>query len=305
MLRKMMLAGLMTATVLGGIAPAYAQRGDDNGWRGRGGERSGRPDGGRGGQGNGQAQRQDGGEMRQQQAQRWEQRQAERPAPVAQPQARPDRQWRGNEARPEQRGPDTVTRWNRGERRFETTVRGDDRNDRNWNDRDRDRNRQGWQDNRRDDDRRDRDWRDRDRRDDRNDRRWSNDDRRWNGGNPGWNSGRRFDDRNRWEGQRRWDSGWRNDRRYDWSSYRSRYGDRYRMGRYYAPRGWSYGYSRYSIGIFLNSLLYSNSYWIDDPYSYRLPPAYGTLRWVRYYDDALLVDIRDGYVVDVIYDFFW
>jgi len=298
-----MLAGLMTATVLGGIAPAYAQQGDGGGWRGRGGERSGRPDGGRGGQGNGQAQRQDGGEMRQQQAQRWEQRQAERPAPVAQPQAQPDRQWRGNEARPERRGPDTVTRWNRGERRFETTARGDDRNDRNWNDRDRDR--QGWQDRRRDNDRRDGDWRDRDRRDDRNDRRWSNDDRRWNGGNPGWNSGRRFDDRTRWEGQRRWDGGWRNDRRYDWSSYRSRYGDRYRMGRYYAPRGWSYGYSRYSIGIFLNSLLYSNSYWIDDPYSYRLPPAYGTLRWVRYYDDALLVDIRDGYVVDVIHDFFW
>src|SRR3546814_17089252 len=70
----------------------------------------------------------------------------------------------------------------------------------------------------------------------------------------------------------------------DWSSdvcssdLRARYGDRYRIGRYYAPRGWSYGYSRFSIGIFLNSLLYSNSYWIDDPYSYRLPPAYGTLR---------------------------
>ncbi len=283
-----MLAGLMAATVLGGIAPAYAQRGDDNGgWRGRGGERSGRPEGGRGGgqgQDGGRAQRQ-GGERQQQPAQRWEQRQAERPAQVAQPQ--PERQWRGNDRRQEQRGQDTVTRWNRGEQRFVTTPRGDDRND----------NRQGWQDNRRGDDRRD--W---DRRDD---RRWSNDDRRRNSGNPGWNTERRYNDRTRWEGQRRWDSGWRNDRRYDWSSYRSRYGDRYRMGRYYAPRGWSYGYSRFSIGIFLNSLLYSNSYWIDDPYNYRLPPAYGTLRWVRYYDDALLVDIRDGYVVDVIHDFFW
>jgi hypothetical protein len=29
------------------------------------------------------------------------------------------------------------------------------------------------------------------------------------------------------------------------------------------------------------------------------------MRWIRYYDDALLVDIRDGYVVDVIHDFFW
>ncbi|MFB9058560.1 MULTISPECIES: RcnB family protein [Sphingobium] len=301
MLRKMMLAGLMTATILGGIAPAHAQRGEDGGWRGRGGERSARPDGGRGGQGDGQAQRQwRGGEMRQQRP--------ERSAQAAQP------QWRGNEARPEQRGPATVTRWNRDQQRFETTPRGDDRNRRDWNGRNGDR--PNWQDNRRDNDRRDwnrddRNRNDRDRSDwNRNDRD-RRDDRRWNGGGSGWNggsawnAGRRFDDRTRWQGQRRWDNGWRNDRRYDWYSYRARYGDRYRIGRYYAPRGWSYGYSRFSIGIFLNSLLYSNSYWIDDPYSYRLPPAYGTLRWIRYYDDALLVDIRDGYVVDVIHDFFW
>ena len=36
MLRKMMLAGLMTATVLGGVAPAYAQRWQEGG-RDRGG----------------------------------------------------------------------------------------------------------------------------------------------------------------------------------------------------------------------------------------------------------------------------
>jgi hypothetical protein len=295
----MMLAGLMTATVLGGIAPAYAQQGDNGGWRGRGGEHSERPDGGgqRGGgeaRGQGGGQWRGGGEMRQQQAQRWEQRaqpapQVAQPQPQPQPQPRPqpERQWRGNEGRPDQRGPATVTRWNRDQQRWDVTTRGDDRRD----------NRQDWRDNRRDDQRDGRDAR----RDDRRDDRWRNDGRRWNGGT----AGRRFDDRTRWEGQRRWDSGWRNDRRYDWSSYRSRYGDRYRLGRYYAPRGWSYGYSRFSIGIFLNSLLYSNSYWIDDPYYYRLPPAYGTLRWVRYYDDALLVDVRDGYVVDVIYDFFW
>ncbi|WP_150291257.1 RcnB family protein, partial [Sphingobium estronivorans] len=217
----------------------------------------------------------------------------DRPAPAAQPQAQPPAQpqWRG-----EQRGPAAESRGNRGGPRVVTMPRSDDRNDRNWNDRNRNDNRPAWRV----------DQRGNDRRDDRTDaRRWDNNDRRggWSGNN--WNNGRRFDDRSRWEGQRRWDSGWRNDRRYDWSSYRSRYGDRYRIGRYYAPRGWSYGYSRFNIGIYLNSLLYSNSYWIDDPYYYRLPPAYGSLRWVRYYDDALLVDIRDGYVVDVIYDFFW
>ncbi len=36
-----------------------------------------------------------------------------------------------------------------------------------------------------------------------------------------------------------------------------------------------------------------------------MPPAeYGT-RWVRYYDDVLLVDTYTGEVIDVIHDFFW
>src|SRR3546814_8661692 len=62
------------------------------------------------------------------------------------------------------------------------------------------------------------------------------------------------------------------------------------MPRYYAPRGWHNSYSRYSVGIYLNDLLFARNYWIDDPYYYRLPPAYGSMRWIRYYDDALLVD---------------
>lgn len=51
--------------------------------------------------------------------------------------------------------------------------------------------------------------------------------------------------------------------------------------------------------------LFADQYWISDPYYYRLPPAYGSLRWVRYYNDALLVDVETGYVVDAQYDFFW
>ena len=41
------------------------------------------------------------------------------------------------------------------------------------------------------------------------------------------------------------------------------------------------------------------------PYDYRLPEAYGPYRWVRYYNDALLVDIYTGEVVDTVYDIFW
>ncbi len=309
-----MLAGLMGATLLSGIAPAYAQSNPEQ--RGqRGGERAARAEAGvavsrgnRMNQPRGDAPAQNWSTQNRP-TQRWQQRPAERPAsPMAppRPEVRPDN-------RPDNRPQQRPEQW-RGDRNqpnggLENAARDQQQRAQNWRDQQqRQENRPDWRNNRPDDrrdgrnDRRDdrQDWRN-DRHDNRN---WTGNDRNnWNNGS--WNNGRRFDDRTRWANQRRWDNGWRNDRRYDWNSYRNRYGDRYRMGRYYAPRGWNYGYRSFSVGIFLNSLLYSNSYWLDDPYSYRLPPAYGSLRWIRYYDDALLVDVRDGYVVDVINNFFW
>ena len=121
-----------------------------------------------------------------------------------------------------------------------------------------------------------------------------------------------FDDRNRstsWRKRdhddhgRRWSSHWRNDHRYNWRSHRSRHSSIFRLGRYNDPFG--YGYRRYSTGLTLGSGYYGNNYWLDDPWQYRLPAAYGSYRWVRYYNDALLVDIYSGQVVDVIHGFFW
>ncbi len=103
---------------------------------------------------------------------------------------------------------------------------------------------------------------------------------------------------------RSWSRDWRRDNRYDWSNYRRTNRNVYHIGRYYAPYS-NYRYNRLSIGFSLNSLFYGSRYWINDPWQYRLPEAYGPYRWVRYYDDALLVDIYSGQVVDVIYDFFW
>lgn len=310
-----MLAGLMTATVLGGVAPAYAQmdpaqpRGE-RGDRGGRGERAGRPDGGPAMPRGNRMDQPRGPSQGQAPAQRWQQRAEAQPPAGGMAPPRPDPRFREPNL-PQNRAIENQVR----ERRDQQQSWRNDRRDERQQDRtDQRADRQEWRNERRDerqsgrDDRRDdrRDWRD-DRRDDRqhgrqDDRRWT-DNRGWNGTN--WNNGRRYDDRTRWSTQRRWDNGWRQDRRYDWSSYRARYGDRYRIGRYYAPRGWDHGYRRFSVGIVLSSLLYSNNYWLDDPYAYRLPPAYGTLRWVRYYDDALLVDIRDGYVADVIHNFFW
>ena len=102
----------------------------------------------------------------------------------------------------------------------------------------------------------------------------------------------------------RWTNNWRNDNRYNWRSYREQNRNYYRPGRYYSPYR-DRNYSRISIGFSLGSGYYGSRYWKNDPWQYRLPAAYGPYRWVRYYDDVLLVDLRNGRVVDVIRDFFW
>jgi Ni/Co efflux regulator RcnB len=101
----------------------------------------------------------------------------------------------------------------------------------------------------------------------------------------------------------RWSHDWRSDRSYDWRRYRDRNRSTYRLGYYRDPYGSRY--RRFSIGFSLFPSYYQSSYWLDDPFMYRLPPAYGPYRWVRYYGDALLVNIYTGQVVDVVYDFFW
>lgn len=135
----------------------------------------------------------------------------------------------------------------------------------------------------------------RDRLQDRNEwqrERWNNQGRwGWNGNRWGWNDG--------------WNQGWRRDPRFNWQDWRQRNRQAYRLPRYYAPPGWGFGYRRFGLGAILSAPLFSQSYWIDDPFNFRLPPADGPYRWVRYFDDVVLVDLRTGVVVDVIHNFFW
>ena len=96
---------------------------------------------------------------------------------------------------------------------------------------------------------------------------------------------------------------WRKDRRYDWYKYRNKYWWLFQLGWYSDPFGW--GYQPYGIGWRMWPSYYSSHYWLNDPWQYRLPyPPPGT-RWIRYWDDAILVDTWSGQVVDVIYNFFW
>ena len=112
----------------------------------------------------------------------------------------------------------------------------------------------------------------------------------------------RVDNRSR-DRNHHWDTSWRNDHRYDWKDWRRHHRSHFHLGFYYDPFGWSY--RPYSIGWRLWPNYYSSRYWINDPWEYRLPYAPPGYRWIRYWDDAILVDTFTGEVRDVIPNFFW
>ena len=100
-----------------------------------------------------------------------------------------------------------------------------------------------------------------------------------------------------------WNGRWRDDRRYDWNNWRKRNRWLFNLGFYRDPFGW--GYQPYQIGWRMWPSYYSSQFWLNDPWRYRLPYAPAGYRWVRYWDDAVLVDTWSGQVVDVIHNFFW
>ena len=101
----------------------------------------------------------------------------------------------------------------------------------------------------------------------------------------------------------KWSTSWRHSNKYDWWNWRKRHSWLFNLGYYNDPFGW--GYRPYSIGWRMWPSYYSRSYWLSDPWEYRLPYAPPGYRWIRYYDDAVLIDTWDGRVVDVLYNFFW
>lgn len=100
-----------------------------------------------------------------------------------------------------------------------------------------------------------------------------------------------------------WSGNWRDNHRYDWYNHRHRNWSLFHLGFYLDPFGW--GYQRYNIGWRMWPSYYGSQYWLNDPWQYRLPYAPPGYRWVRYWDDAVLVDTWSGQVVDVLYNFFW
>jgi len=74
---------------------------------------------------------------------------------------------------------------------------------------------------------------------------------------------------------------------------------------YMAPyRNWRY--RPVSVGYRLQPVFYGPRYYISDYGTYHLyAPHHRWLRWIRYGDDLLLVNIRTGRVLDVIHYRYW
>jgi Ni/Co efflux regulator RcnB len=93
----------------------------------------------------------------------------------------------------------------------------------------------------------------------------------------------------------------RNYGRNDWRDYRGNNRSLYARGNWRAP----FRYNNFRPGVHIGAPFYAQRFVIADPYRYRLPRPIGYQRWVRHYNDVLLIDTRRGFVVDVIRNFYF
>lgn len=95
----------------------------------------------------------------------------------------------------------------------------------------------------------------------------------------------------------------RRELREDWRDYREKNREVFRGARYNGPRG--YRYRPVAAGHTFQPAFYSSRYWVSDPTRYRLNAAGRYQRWVRYGNDVVLINTRNGRVITVYRSFFW
>jgi Ni/Co efflux regulator RcnB len=64
-------------------------------------------------------------------------------------------------------------------------------------------------------------------------------------------------------------------------------------------------YTAFRPGYRADGGVYAPRYAIANPRAYGLPMAWGANRWVRHYDDAVLINLRTGMVQRVVRGVFW
>lgn len=89
--------------------------------------------------------------------------------------------------------------------------------------------------------------------------------------------------------------------RNDWRGYRQSNRALYRGGNWRSD----YRYRTFAPGVRIGAGYFAPRYYVNDYGRYRLPrPGYNQ-RWVRHYNDVLLIDVRRGRVIDVLRNFYW
>lgn len=89
----------------------------------------------------------------------------------------------------------------------------------------------------------------------------------------------------------------------DWRDYRQSHRRAFTRPAYVAPRG--YRYRPVSIGATLNRLFWGSNYRIGNYAAYRLPYPGRHRMYVRYGNDVLLINARNGRVIQVYKGFFY
>ena len=78
---------------------------------------------------------------------------------------------------------------------------------------------------------------------------------------------------------------------------------RFHVGIYHRPPG--FYARRWVYGDILPRIFWARDYWLSDFYDYDLPPPPPGTVWVRYWNDALLIDEYNGEVIEVAYNVFY
>lgn len=94
---------------------------------------------------------------------------------------------------------------------------------------------------------------------------------------------------------------YRQERREEWREHRARHRNLYRAPRFDAP----FRYQRFGSGSAISSRYWAPAYTVGGYARYRLPAPGRYQRYVRHYDDLLLVNTRTGRVVRLYNGFYW
>ena len=93
----------------------------------------------------------------------------------------------------------------------------------------------------------------------------------------------------------------RQEYREDWQDYRRDNRNAFRGTRFVAP----FRYRTFNPGVRLSTSYYGPRYYVNNYSNYRLHAPGRNQRYIRHYNDLLLVNVRSGVVIRAYHNFYW